>query len=162
MEIIQALKEFGLSKSEAEIYLNLVKTPGAQPASIIARKTNMNRTTVYKTLVHLTKLRLATKTMKHGITCFIAEDPEDRLKSLVEERQNKLSEVNKAVLNALPRLTVEDEMMESNLPKIRYYEGLEGIKQIYEEVLKEGEDYYRYGDIAKIYGVFARPVPEES
>jgi sugar-specific transcriptional regulator TrmB len=152
MDILQALKEFGLSKQESNLYLTLAKTPGAQPASIIAHKMGMNRTTVYKMLINLAALNLITKTMKHGITCFFAEDPENRLKSMVEERGHKLDEVNKAILEALPSLTIQESMHEANLPKIRYYEGIEGIKQIYEEVLKEGKSYYRYGDITKIYG----------
>jgi sugar-specific transcriptional regulator TrmB len=152
MEIIQALKEFGLSKKEAELYITLVKTAGHQPASIIANKMNMNRTTVYKMLLHLAKVGLVTKTIKHGITCFFAEDPENRLKNLVEERENKVEQMNKAIMDALPMLTIQEDIKEENLPKIRYYEGVEGLKQIYEEVLREGKDYYRYGDITKIYG----------
>ena len=152
MDISQALKEFGLSKQESDLYLTLVKMPGAQPASILARKMHMNRTTAYKMLMNLARLRLVTKTMKHGITCFFAENPENRLKSMVEEREHKLGEVNKAILDALPSLTIQEDMHEADLPKIRYYEGIEGLKQIYEEVLKEGKNYYRYGDITKIYG----------
>jgi len=152
MELIQALKEFGLSKKEAELYITLVKTAGHQPASIIANKMSMNRTTVYKMLLHLAKVGLVTKTIKHGITCFFAEAPENRLKNLVEEKGNKIEQMNKAIMDALPMLTIQEDIKEENLPKIRYYEGVEGLKQIYEEVLREGKDYYRYGDITKIYG----------
>jgi sugar-specific transcriptional regulator TrmB len=150
MKLKQALEEIGLSKVETEAYLTLLKTAGAQPASILANRMNINRTTAYKALVHLCKLGLATKTLKHGIICFFAEDPEDTLKSLIEDKKKKLEDVNSTILEALPMLSVGEEMSAS-LPKIRYYEGEEGIKQIYEAVLKEGVDYYRYGDIAKIY-----------
>lgn len=151
MKIKQALEEIGLSKIEAEAYLALLKTAGAQPASILANRMNINRTTAYKALVTLSKYGLATKTMKHGIICFFAEDPEDSLKNLIEERQERLKEVNSAILEAIPSLIVGEEGS-PHLPKIRYYEGIDGIKQIYEAVLKEGVDYYRYGDITKIYG----------
>ncbi len=150
MKLKQALEEIGLTKIEVEAYLTLLKTAGAQPASILANRMNINRTTAYKALLNLSKLGLATKTMKHGIICFFAEDPEDTLKTLIEDKKLKLHEVNKTILDALPSLTVGEENSTS-LPKIRYYEGEEGIKQIYEMVLKEGVDYYRYGDIAKIY-----------
>jgi sugar-specific transcriptional regulator TrmB len=151
MKLKQALEEIGLSKIEVETYLTLLKTAGAQPASVLANRMNLNRTTAYKALVSLAKRGLATKTMKHGIICFFAEDPEDSLKNLITDRQETLKEVNQTVLEALPSLIVGEEGS-PHLPKIRYYEGIEGIKQIYEAVLKEGVDYYRYGDIAKIYG----------
>lgn len=150
MKINQVLFSLGLMDKEPDVYLALLKTPGAQPASVIANRANLNRTTVYKILVKLVKMGLVTKTQRHGITCFFAEDPENRLKLLIEDRQKQLSEMNQAMLEALPLLTLGEEERDS-LPKIRYYEGIEGIKQIYEAVLKEGEDVYRYGDITKIY-----------
>lgn len=151
MKLKQALEKIGLSKIEVETYLTLLKTAGAQPASILANRMRINRTTTYKALINLSKLGLATKTMKHGIICFFAEDPEDTLKALVEEKKEVLKEVNTTILEALPSLIVGEEGS-PHLPKIRYYEGIEGIKQIYEAILKEGVDYYRYGDITKIYG----------
>lgn len=151
MKLKQALEEIGLSKIEVETYLTLLKTAGAQPASILANRMSINRTTAYKALINLSKLGLATKTMKHGIICFFAEDPEDTLKALVDEKQATLKEVNASILEALPSLIVGEEGS-PHLPKIRYYEGVEGLKQVYEAVLKEGADYYRYGDITKIYG----------
>ena len=151
MKILQALQEIGLNKKESEVYLTLLKTPGVQPASIIAKKINVNRTTVYKILLQLSKKGFVTKTNKHGILCFYIEEPEDSLKLLVEEKQSILKEVNKVVLEFIPKLMMSGELNESSMPKIRYYEGVEGVKQIYEAVLKEGKDYYRYGDITKIY-----------
>ena len=150
MKIEQVLKNLGLLDKEPEIYLTLLKTPGAQPASVIATRANLNRTTVYKTLVKLVSKGLATKTQRHGATCFFAEDPENRLKILIDERQRQLGEMNQAMLETLPLLTINEEDADS-LPKIRYYEGIEGIKQIYEAVLKMAKDQYRYGDITKIY-----------
>lgn len=150
MKLKQALEVIGLSKIEVDAYLALLKTAGAQPASILANRMGINRTTAYKALLNISKLGLATKTMKHGIICFFAEDPEDTLKALIHEKQETLQEVNASILEALPSLIVGEEGS-PHLPKIRYYEGIEGIKQIYEAVLKEGADVYRYGDITKIY-----------
>jgi predicted transcriptional regulator len=151
MKLKQALEEMGLSSIEVETYLTLLKTAGAQPASILANRMRINRTTAYKALINLSKIGLATKTMKHGIICFFAEDPEDTLKTLVEDKRETLKEVNATILDALPSLIVGEEGS-PHLPKIRYYEGIDGLKQVYEAVLKEGADYYRYGDITKIYG----------
>jgi len=150
--LIQALVDIGISEKEAELYIALLKTPGAQAASTLSRKMNMNRTTVYKMLLNLAKLGLVTKAIQGGVTCFYSDNPEDRLKMLIDNRQNLLQKVNQRILDSLPFLTIDPFSQEKNLPKVRYYEGIEGIKQIYEEILKVGEDYYRYGDITKIYG----------
>jgi len=153
MEIAQVLNQLGLTDKEPDIYLALLKLPGAHPASTISTRVGLNRTTVYKTLMKLAKKGLVTKTQRHGITCFFAEDPENRLKTLVEKQQRRYADINDVILKALPNLTApEDERISSSMPRVRYYEGVEGIKQIYEAVLKEGQDYYRYGDITKIYG----------
>lgn len=149
MKIDQVLHNLGLQDKEPDIYLTLLKMPGAQPASIVASRSNLNRSTTYKTLLKLAKKGLVTKTQRQGVTCFFAEDPENRLKLLISERQKQFNDMNQSILEALPLLTIDDD--EDRLPKVRYYEGIEGIKQIYEVVLKTGEDVYRYGDITKIY-----------
>ncbi len=149
MKIYQVLANLGLQDREPDVYLALLKMPGIQPASIIANRANINRSTTYKALLKLAKKGLVTKTQRHGVTCFFAEDPENQLKSLVDERLKQCSEMNQTILESLPLLTLKEGS--SHLPKVRYYEGIQGIKQIYEVILKTGEDVYRYGDITKIY-----------
>ncbi len=113
----------------------------------------MNRTTTYKILINLSKIGLISKTQKHGIIRFFADDPENKLKKLIEKEERVISEVNSTILDSLPLLTSQKDNYNSNIPKIRFYEGVDGVKQIYEEVLKEGKDYYRYGDLEKIYNI---------
>lgn len=148
MEIYQVLSNLGLQDKEPDVYLTLLKMPGVQPASIIAGRAELNRSTTYKALMKLVKKGLVTKTQRQGVTCFFAEDPEGRLKHLIESKERTFNEMNQIILEQLPLLMVNQE---SDLPKIRYYENIEGIKSIYEAILKEEKDVYRYGDIEKIY-----------
>lgn len=149
MQIDQVLSQLGLSDKEPKVYVALLKLPGAQPASLIANRAELNRTTTYKALMSLVKKGLVTKAQRQGVTCFFAEDPENRLKTMVEKQKDQLNEMSKTILETIPLLTMEGS--ETYLPKVRYYEGIEGIKQIYEAILKEEKDVYRYGDITKIY-----------
>lgn len=151
MDFTQVFYRLGFFHKEPEIYITLLKLPGAQPASVIARKLNMNRTTVYKSLMSLSKKGLVTKTKRHGITCFFAENPESSLKQLIEGKKKQLEEINQTILDALPLMMRGSQDIQAVIPKIRYYEGIEGIKMIYEHILEEGKDVYRYGDITKIY-----------
>lgn len=152
MNIDQALITLGLQDKEPEVYLTLLKLPGAQAASVIAARAGLNRTTTYKTLMRLVKKGLATKTQYQGITCFFAEEPDSRLKILVNNKKKQLEFTGKTLLDALPLLTVSDKGA-GQLPYIRQYEGVEGIKHIYEIMLKEEQDMYRYGDSIKLFEV---------
>lgn len=146
MKIEQVLEELGLTDKEPDVYLELIKISSAQPASIIAQRLKLNRTTVYKTLIKLSRLGLVTKTMRHGITCFLAEDPDKNLESLLMKKQNKLEYVTKLFTEALPEIK---NMQKEELltPKMRYYEGFEGVKRVYEDTLVEGETIYAFENV---------------
>lgn len=146
MQLIQVLRDLGLTDKEPEIYAELVKTSGVQPASTIARKLGMNRTTVYKTLLKLAKLGLVTKTMQHGITCFLAEDPEKALEDLLIKRRNQLDDLNKSFTQMLPEIK-NMQQHELLMPKMRYYEGAEGVMRVYEDTLVEGETIYSFENV---------------
>jgi len=146
MQIEQVFIELGLQDKEPEVYLTLLKTPGIQPASIIASRANLNRTTVYKTLVKLSKIGLVTKTQHQGITCFFAEDPDKSLENLLSKKKMHLDAVNQNLMKILPDIQ-NMQQQELRKPKMRYYEGWEGIKRLYEDTLLEGEDIYAFEDI---------------
>lgn len=146
MKIEQVLKGLGLSEKESEVYLQLIKSSGIQPASIIAQKLELNRTTVYKILLKLSKIGLATKTMKHGIICFLAEDPDKNMEKLLIKQKNKLDLVSSLFIEAIPEIKsmLKEELL---TPKVRYYEGLEGVKRVYEDTLIEKEVIYAFENV---------------
>jgi sugar-specific transcriptional regulator TrmB len=149
MTIEQVLKDLGLQDKESEVYLALLKTPGVQPASIIAKKTDLNRTTVYKTLVKLTKIGLATKTMKHGILCFFSEKPDSRLEDLLHKRRKQLELLNDHLVSILPDIK-NMQKQETLMPKMRYYEGIEGVKRVYRDTLAEGKTIYAFENVEQM------------
>ena len=141
MKLKQVLSELGLTDSEANVYLQLVKTSGVHPASVIAQKLKMNRTTVYKTLLKLAKLGLVTKTMKHGIICFFAEEPDRNIDTLLSSRKTRLNFITDLFMESIPEIkNLQKE--ELYTPKVRYYEGIEGVKRVYEDTLVENETIY--------------------
>lgn len=146
MKIEQILQELGLQDKEPDVYLALLKTPGAQPASIIATRANLNRTTVYKSLVKLVKKGLVTKTQRQGITCFFAEEPDKRLETLLLSQRKHLDLINENLLTLLPDIK-NMQQQELHKPKMRYYEGLEGVKRLYEDTLIEGQTIYAFEDV---------------
>jgi len=149
MKIQQVLTELGLTEAEAAIYIQLAKTAGVQPASIIATRLKMNRTTVYKSLVKLTKMGLVTKTMKHGTICFIVEEPDKHLENLLLKKKARLAFVSDLFVDAIPELKNlrKEELL---TPKVRYYEGFEGLKRVYEDTLIENQTIYAFEDVGEI------------
>ncbi len=143
MEIEQVLLNMGLEDKEPEVYKTLVSLSGVQPASIIAKHAGLNRTTTYKTLTKLADRGLATKTLRHGIICFYAEDPEIALEKLMEKKKAAFDELNKGFLGVLPMIK-NLQKQELVSPKVKFYEGVDGVKRAYEDTLIEGEDIYAF------------------
>lgn len=141
--LLQVLKNMGLTDKEPEIYLALLKTTGTQPASIIAQKTNLNRSTVYKTLLKLSKMGLVTKTMKFGITCFFAEEPDKALENLILKRKSQVDGLHQQLIAFLPQIKNLCRQ-DFYTPTVRFYEGLEGVKRVYEDTLVQGETIYAF------------------
>ena len=123
------LKEIGLSGDEALVY-----TAGLElgPATVleVARKTGLNRTTLYGVTSRLIEKRLLTKSVAGKRTIYVTEPPE-KLTLLLKERLAKLNDL-------LPEL-ISLGRQGVNKPRIKYHEGLEGIKNIYRDSLASKE-----------------------
>ncbi len=136
------LEDFGLNKKETKIYLVCLGL-GPSFAAHIARKTGLNRSTCYVVLESLIRKGLVTKSGAEKKFQFTAETPE-RLINLIQNRQKKDKALEKKLTEVLPEL--ESLCDTSNkLPKIKFVEGAEGVKSIYEDVLKstpKGGEYW--------------------
>ena len=122
----EVLKELGLNEIEIKFYIELLKS-GSLLASEISSKLNLHRTTSYYVLENLIKKGLASYVIKSGKKYFFATSPE-KLYQLGEERKMKLNSLIPELLN----LNVENEKG----IKVEVYEGKEGIKSIWEDILK--------------------------
>lgn len=125
MEINATLNQFGLSDKEASVYTALLEL-GTSTVNEVANKANIKRTTVYDLLSSLMRSGLVSQTQKGKKRFFYAEEPEKFYK-ILEEKQNKFLEVL-PVLKSLYNTSGQK-------PKIRYYEGVEGLKTVYNDCL---------------------------
>lgn len=131
--LTQILESLGLSDKEAKIYLANLEI-GSSPVSQIALKAKINRVTTYDILEKLIKKGLINFIVKRKIKFFSATDPE----LMVNEFKKRAEELNKA-LPDLKRLHGETAH-----PRVRYYEGLEGIKSIYADTLTSKTEILNY------------------
>ncbi len=141
------LEPLGLTKKEAAIYLALIGL-GPSPISSIMERAGLNRTTGYDIVNGLIAKGLVRETAKRGKKMFIAEPP-DRLVRFAErhvqewQRRSVIAHTFVPVLSALHRTT-------EGRPLIRYFEGIEGLKEIYEDSLRAKDVIRAYSSVEEM------------
>lgn len=127
------LKKIGLSENEAKVYLALLEL-GGSTAQQVAQKTELKRPTTYVQFDSLMKRGLVTSFEKGIKTLFRAEDPEHLRKVLEKgkEEQKEKADTLEKILPVLGNLY----LFASERPRVRFFEGVEGLKTIQDEFLK--------------------------
>jgi sugar-specific transcriptional regulator TrmB len=125
------LAGIGFTPSEASVYLACLELGGGA-ASGIAVRAKLNRVTTYEILKRLQKRGAVTKYLQRKVWHFLATDPRVVVKQARER-------VSRAELH-MPDL-MENLMQRVRRPKISYFEGIDGIKAMYDDSLtaKGGE-----------------------
>lgn len=132
MLINESLEKFGLSTKEAKVYLAALEL-GRTTVQAIAKKAGLPRSTTYSVLESLIGKHLVFPFEEHKIKQYYAEDPQ-KIIDLSEDATRSLK-------GALPELKFLYRATK-NRPRIKYYEGLEGIKEMYNSILHQKEKEY--------------------
>lgn len=138
--IKNTLKSLGLTDKEIAVYIALLSC-GTAPAYRIAEKSGIKPSTVYLTLENLIAKNLAYTLPKARKQIFSAKNPRELLAQL-EEKVEKTRQALPSMLALLP----------SDMPKIkvRYYQGLEGIK----DALRYGrKQKYKTSEVVGFYAI---------
>lgn len=130
MKLENALKQFGLSEKQAKIYLATLEL-GSAPVNLIAKKSEIPRPTCYDLLESLCKQGIASNFIKKKTRYYSVDDP----RQIVHLAQQKA----KILEETLPQLEAIYGLAKER-PKVRFYQGKEGMKQILEEVLKDKQE----------------------
>ncbi len=133
--VVEALKEYGLSNKEIEVYTALLPI-GSVSLQQIAKRLELPRSTVYNTLNYLINKGLVSKIIKEGITYFEAVEPK-----ILKE---KLEEKKKLIEKALPELEeLKKAIKESS--SVEIYEGQKGLSTILNDIFKIKQQTYYFG-----------------
>ncbi|MDO8524410.1 MAG: helix-turn-helix domain-containing protein [bacterium] len=124
-EITKILTQFGLTSNQIKVYLALLEL-GEGKVGDIAKKAHILRPTTYEVLGQLEEVGVVNQHNRHNVRLHMAEPP-IKLEKILESRK-------KAIHSVLPEL---ESMYNTGgfKPKIRYYEGVEGYKTVYEDTL---------------------------
>ncbi len=116
----------GLDKKDAAGYLALLEL-GEATMSQLVRKSRLKRTTLYHVIETLKARGLASTTRKGKKTYYVAEDPRKLLEQADDNRRN--------LERMLPELLSVTHGSAAK-PKVRYFEGADGIKEVYKDILR--------------------------
>lgn len=137
-ELPRSLEAIGLSEKQAQVYAALVELGGAFPSQI-SEKTRLNRTTVYKILTDLSIKGLINEITKRNKLFYQIENPNRLLRfaktqvSLAEDRLQKAEKL-------IPDFEGLYQML-TNKPGIRYFEGVDGVTLLYEDMVASDKKY---------------------
>jgi sugar-specific transcriptional regulator TrmB len=150
MDIKDQLKQLGFHSNQVAIYLALLQL-GEATIQEISNKSKIKRTTTYSILDSLVNKGTVTYIEKGGHRTYYAENPKKVL-SFLKVKEMELRSQQTRFSEILPEL-LSIYNVKATKPKIRFYEGVEGIKQIFEEtlLLKRGEEMLAYSSAAMIH-----------
>ena len=134
LNIKEYFSNLWLSEKQSEIFLSLYKLWN-QPASVIAKHLNMDRTTVYKTLVFLAEENLVSVTEKNKIKHFFISDI-SVIKKYIKNKQNKFLKLENEFNLVEAELSRYDKNFSSKLPQISIYDWTNWIKNIFDDILE--------------------------
>lgn len=140
---VQKLTEFGLSRHEAQVYSALLEL-GQAPVAQISKLAQLNRTTGYDILERLCIYGLANRTVIGNKRVYIAEPPV-RFKQFIENKKRQADQRLQMIDEVLPDL---QSLYKTELkPVIKFFEGREGIRNIYLHTLESKSVIYSILDL---------------
>lgn len=133
----EKLQNIGLTDKEAKVYLKILEL-GEASVQDIAKHAKVNRITTHVAIEKLQKEGLVKEVQKGKRRRIIAEMPQ----RLIDRLLDKKTAINRQA-SELTKLLPELESMYNYSevkPKIRFFEGFDGLQRIYQDTLDTGEE----------------------
>jgi len=151
MEILDQLQNLDLKPSEAKTFLAVLEI-GPASISDIAKRAKVKRPTAYYLIEELIKKGFVLK-VPSGKRVFYQAIPPKNILNLLEKKKQNISKI-------LPDLEALFYAKPSQ-PKVRFFEGKEGLKNIYEEMLNTSKKVYTIFSFDDFLTVFTEKENEE-
>ena len=143
-ELMQTL---GLSEQEIAVYLAALEL-GEANIQEISRKSGVKRTSIYNFIDTLKERQLLSEIKKGKRKLYSAVSPHH----LVDEQKSKVASVERLV----PQL-LAIQNKDHNKPRVSFYEGIEGIKEIYRMTLRDKQTIYAWEDLDRTLQMLPEP-----
>ena len=124
--LTKGLQKIGLKQKESAVYMACLEL-GEGSIQQITDKSGVKRATVYDIVASLKEKGLLSVTRRKKKVLYYAEDPR-AIEGMLDEKKTILKGI-------LPELLAMANFLEKK-PKIRYFEGDKGIKEVYKNTLR--------------------------
>ncbi len=145
--IKETLEAIWLKNNESDTYLQAIKL-WTVPASIIANKLNLPRTTIRYACESLVKKWLFIQSVKWNTKYFTAEHP-NKIKNLLQIEKNKIEAKENRLNNIMSQIT-QMYSPYTKISKVTFYEWEEWLKKVLFKSLESKETIDSYIDIDKL------------
>ena len=146
------LRDLNFTEKEIATYLGLLEL-GEARAGEIAKKADLNRTTMYDMLSSLMKKGLISKNIRGNQTYFEALEPKRLLSYIDREIENtteRLTKKKAEVEKLLPEL-ISKQYKDSTRPKVQFYEDEKGMREAYEDTLTSKDPILAYANVETMH-----------
>lgn len=130
--LVKNLVEYGLGDKEAKVYLSLLELE-VGTVNEVAKLTGINRSSLYVVIESLKKKGLICESHDKKIQQYIASDPEV-LFYTAKERALQQEEIKDRIADIIPELKALHKDTKKK-PKVRVYEGKQGLINVFEDSL---------------------------
>ncbi|OGL88640.1 hypothetical protein A3H75_03485 [Candidatus Uhrbacteria bacterium RIFCSPLOWO2_02_FULL_51_9] len=148
-QLIKDLRKVGLTDKAAAIYAAVLELGVAFPSKV-AEITKLNRTTVYHVLTDLAVKGLVTELERKKKLCYQIERP-GRLVAFTKSQIRLAEERAVRAKKLVPELEGLFNLI-PNKPRVRFFEGIEGVLAVYEDHISERKPYemVSYSNVEKL------------
>lgn len=120
------LCEIGLNKNEALVYLELLNV-GPQPASVIAKRLKINRSSLYSVFDSLMQKGLVSYMDKEKIRIFLANDP-NALIAFIDKECSRFEYYKNQAKALIPKIRSISKKILKEKPKYQVFDGFDSLK----------------------------------
>ena len=139
--LAKSLKSLGIEEKQAKVYLACLEL-GTATIQELADKSKVKRTSIYNFLEEIKDLGLVTEVKEGKKLILVAENPE-----LVLKRAQRRLELVQAELPEF--LSIFNRPAKK--PKVRFYQGQEGLKKVYEDYTIQDQPIYGFSDYEEMF-----------
>ena len=150
--IKEILKNLDLSDKESDVYLAVLAL-GKGIISDIARRARLKRTTAYEYVESLLQKGLICKTVGKKRIFYCVENPQ-KIPKLFEKKKQALDDKKRKMEKYIPELTSLFSASFSR-PVVSFYEGKDGIKEIYLQIISTHKIIYSFFSPASVFKLFS-------
>ena len=130
-----------MTENESKIYITLLDLGTAQ-AGHITEHSGIHRRNVYDAIARLMEKGLVSFVIVNNKKMFSPVNPR-RFLEIIDEKKFELDNVKSDFSRIMPELELRTKMQPKH--DVRFFKGVEGLKTVYEDIIRTGKDYVGYG-----------------